>query len=481
MGAHPRSLMIPFAGGKFMPEVRPGVPRLSHLFLRFVREDRGSVAIMFALSSLVILSLVGGAVDYGRASLARQQLQHSVDASVLAAARVWETTHDMGAAEQTAQNYFNSNQPRMLNDSTAMFSSDAAKNKLVLDGAGHIAAPFLSAAGAIGSRLFRSPSEGYSYAVSASAQAIVGIGSNAPTDLEVALMLDVTSSMTGQKLTDLKDAANDLIDILVWDDQSQYSSRVALAPFADRINVGKYAGAMTGLPLTRDLTSKTGKGKNSKTATATGHLIQCVTDRWGVAQFKDDPPDAKNFEMSPYDGRATASVDDQYQSDTGTCARPTAEIMPLTSDKEALKARVNSMTAGGSTAGALGTQMTWYLLSPNWSGIWPGESAPASYTSTRTQKIAVLMTDGEYNYHRGEKWNSASVNAFAKNTCRGMKEKGIIVFTVGFELPDGGRARDVLMDCASDQSKFYDAADGTALRAAFRDIALELARLRLTQ
>ncbi len=41
-------------------------------------------------------------------------------------------------------------------------------------------------------------------------------------------------------------AAKDLIDIVVWDDQSKYTSRVALAPFSAAVNVGDYFTAITG-------------------------------------------------------------------------------------------------------------------------------------------------------------------------------------------------------------------------------------------
>ena len=45
------------------------------------------------------------------------------------------------------------------------------------------------------------------------------------------------------KIDAVKDAAKDLIDIVVWPDQSNYYSRVALAPFAEAVNVGNDAGA----------------------------------------------------------------------------------------------------------------------------------------------------------------------------------------------------------------------------------------------
>ena len=53
------------------------------------------------------------------------------------------------------------------------------------------------------------------------------------------MMLDVTGSMGGDKIVDLQAAAKDLIDIVVWGDQSKYTSRVALAPFAPAVNVGE--------------------------------------------------------------------------------------------------------------------------------------------------------------------------------------------------------------------------------------------------
>ena len=64
--------------------------------------------------------------------------------------------------------------------------------------------------------------------------------SSGGSNIEVSLMLDVTGSMCDPctKINALKTAAKDLIDIVVWDDQSQYTSRVALAPFADAVNVG---------------------------------------------------------------------------------------------------------------------------------------------------------------------------------------------------------------------------------------------------
>lgn len=51
---------------------------------RFQADRRGAVALIFGLSSIVLLGLVGGGIDYGRISYRRSQMQNAVDAAVLA-------------------------------------------------------------------------------------------------------------------------------------------------------------------------------------------------------------------------------------------------------------------------------------------------------------------------------------------------------------------------------------------------------------
>ena len=437
--------------------VSPALRRVASVASGFRSDERGTIAIIFALMTVVVVSMVGGAVDFGRAVTARDQIQNAVDASVLAAGRVWQTEKDLALAEEKALKYYAGTKPTGVDSSVTRFEPDLGRNAIVMEARAHIPAPFLSMLMADG------------FSVSARAEALLAVGGNAETHLEISMMLDVTGSMSGQKLADLKLAAKDLIDIVVWEDQSEYTSRVALAPFSDRVNAGPYASAVTGLPATRVVNGNTRR------------LRKCVTDRWGVAQHRDDVPAANpNTYVGPYapaNGNSPIDLNSQYSS-SGSCSLP--EIMPLTRDKAALKARIDSFVASGSTAGALGTEWAWFLLSPNWSSIWPEASRPVAYNTPQVQKIAILMTDGEYNYYKGQSWSAASVSAFAKNTCREMKVAGVTVYTIGFQL-DSNRATDVLRDCASDPTKFYEADDGGELRQAFRDIALQVAKLRLSQ
>ena len=211
------------------------------------RDERGSTAMIFALTVAVVISMVGGAVDYGRAVKIRDQMQHAVDAAILAGARSWQLDGDLVVAQQRALEFYNRNKPAEIESTVTGFTSDAVRNALTLEAEALVPTPFLS--------LIRSQG----FTVQARAEALLAVGGNSETNLEISLMLDVTGSMSGQKIVDLRDAAKDLIDIVVWSDQSEYTSKVALAPFAPRVNVGSLVANFTGLPATRTISGQSRK------------------------------------------------------------------------------------------------------------------------------------------------------------------------------------------------------------------------------
>jgi hypothetical protein len=269
-------------------------------------------------------------------------------------------------------------------------------------------------------------------------------------------MLDTTGSMAGQKMVDLKAAATDLVNIVIWQDQSRYTSRVALAPFSRYVNVS----------------SSFFQGITNQSPSGSGDQTTCVKERDGSNRYTDAKPDSGNGYF-------------QYFSGWGTCA-PTSVIVPLTSNKSDLAAAIDNMPASGTTAGHLGTAWSWYLLSPNWNSVWPTESKPFPYShlfehnsnnQPKLRKIAVLMTDGEYNtQHSG----SASATQ-AREICTNMKEAGLVVYTVGFAIQVGGESDTTMAQCATSPAHYYNAADGDELRAAFRDIALQISTLRISE
>ncbi|MCB1512269.1 MAG: VWA domain-containing protein, partial [Hyphomicrobiaceae bacterium] len=280
--------------------------------------------------------------------------------------------------------------------------------------------------------------------VNAAAQAMISAGGNADSSVEISLMLDVTGSMGGQKIADLKAAAKDLIDIVVWDDQSRQTSRVAIAPFSEHVNVGRADyQAIVGV-----------------TPPGSGNAQTCIRERRGMDRYTDAAPGTGNW----FDPGA----------ETWQC-KPQSTIMPLSNNKSALKAHIDSLSAEGYTAGHLGTAWAWYTLSPNWNTVWTTNSHAAPYTS-KTRKIAVLMTDGEYN----RAYSGATSAEQARAICANMKSSGITVYTIGFQIAAGGEAYQTLSQCASSSSHFFNSTTGNELRQAFREIALQVVTLRLS-
>lgn len=461
---------------------RKELKRARSLLARYAEDRSGNFAMMFAVLSVPMISAVGIAVDLSRAYRVTSITQNALDSAVLAAGRAGQTntTNTLSAAQTAASSYYNAAKPVDVLSSTIALAADSTNTTFTLTATSWVSTPFLG----ILSRMFTSaaPSGAPSSCTSAyscvkisrSATASIGAGGNGGSNVEVSLMLDVTGSMAGSKLTTLKDAATDLVDTIIWADQARYTSRMAIVPFAEGVNVGTYYTAVTNKSTT--VSSGWGWGWGWGWGGGSSTVDPCVVDRTGSHAYKDTAPGSGSWIPSFYEETGWSS-----------CA-PDAPIVPLTSNKTTLKNSIASLNASSGTAGALGTQWAWYMISPNWAGIWGTASAPAPYADLTTlnsngapklKKFAVLMTDGEYNMMGGSGASTSTVNSAALSVCSGMKTAGITVYTVGFQL-SGSTPKNMLTSCASSPDKFYDASSEASLLAAFRDIALKISSLRLT-
>ena len=444
------------------------------------------------------------------------------------------------AASAAATAYFNQAKPQDVVTSTLAFTTNADSTAFTVTATSWVKTPFLSVLysvahkAAAGGAPNGCQSNGFgcvmvtSTATSALCPSAACTGtSSGGTNVETSLMLDVTGSMCQPctKIDAVKSAAKDLIDIVVWADQSKYYSRVALAPFAEGVNVGAtlaplVRGTVTSgtqtfttsdmtntavQPTKQSITFPRASGSScSSGSTCTWTLsTKCVTERIGNDAYTDAAPTG----TSTYVGKGYFGT-----STTTSCGVANYtdievnSIFPLTNDTTSLKRRIDKLDTAGSTAGHLGTAWAWYLLSPNWNAVlqqaFPTSFAAAPYsdlTATNSngqpklRKIAVLMTDGDYNinYCKGvEAKNSdqsPDINCNSENgksqaqattLCTAVKNAKIEVYTVGFQVSSA--ARTFLTSCATDASHYYDATTEVALQAAFRDIALKIATLRLT-
>jgi Flp pilus assembly protein TadG len=501
------------------------------LLSTFARDQHGGTAIIFGLTMFPVVFFVGVAVDFSKALTVRSQSQVALDAAALAAGRAFMTstastdTEKFAAAKTAAENYWAAAKPKSVmqaykangaaDSGLTFIEPTGGTTEFTVKATTWIKTPFLSAAEAFKKK--QAPGTDPSVPVGcqdsgwrcmkvvSTAGAIVATsGSNTGYSIETSLMLDVTGSMgpdygDGKKMDDMKLAAKDLVDILVWNgqDSSSTTSKIALIPFSESVNLGDLAEEVTGLSNTGSYTSSTrvcsGSGRNRscwwETSTNTGTLRPCAMERLGPNQYTDEPPSATNGWMGSH-GATNAPSGYSYSGGiggssanynaSGTCDSGSpdtaAAMVPLSNDKDKLKTTIEALAPTGGTGGHLGTAWAWYALSPNWNGIWPSTGQAAAYNSASTKKIAVLMTDGDYNTDYTPDITSGTQS---DTLCTNMKAKGITVYTVGFQVSSSAQTR--LQNCATSTAHYYNATSGDALKQAFRDIALKVASLRISK
>lgn len=439
------------------------------LLRNYGRADRGNVTMIASFAIIVIVFAIGTAIDFGRLVTTRTALSAAVDAAALQAGSSGLTTKEALEAlakKVMARNYAEDQLGELID-----FDLKLKGKTLTLDTTARFPTSFMRLAG-------------IKYIDLPISAEVTKSGNN----LEVALVLDTTGSMKGNKLESLKSAAKKFVDAVVWDNQSEFYSKVAVVPYSIGVNLGDLAADARG-PVSSGTCNKPGcakyRFKNAKGANRTLNISSCVSERTGDEAFTDAPP-------------SSAPVGRNYASPNNPCLD--SVLMPLNANKDDIKDAIDNLAATGSTAGQIGIAWGWYALSADF-GLFTGDSAPAAYGTELLSKIAVIMTDGEFNtgYCNGviakdsgngsgkadDKINcnatNGSATAQAKKLCTEMKKKGITIYTIGFDINDDETAVDVMTSCATDGSHAYLAATDAQLTAAFQAIGAKVTALRLSR
>lgn len=201
---------------------------------------RGSMATFIAASIVPLVAFGGLAVDTARGYLMKSRLSYALDAAGLAAGRVM---YDETLRDEMAEKFFSANFPdNYMNASvtgpTVIY--DDQENTIQLDAVATMGTSLMSVLGLA--------------SMNVAGSSTVKLSS---VNIEVAVVLDVTGSMSGQKIADLKAAAKDLVDIIVQDVQEPHYSKVALVPYAVGVNVGAYADQIRGPMEAKTITNAT--------------------------------------------------------------------------------------------------------------------------------------------------------------------------------------------------------------------------------
>lgn len=406
-----------------------------------LRDERGSVTIIFSLSLMVMMLFMGLAIDYSRALAFYDRTQVALDAAALKTTKAMANADTSDAdLKSLAQLYFD----EAMKAGSAV---DAVVDpvKVELNRVTETAA--LSVTGDVKTVV------GKLVGITSLKKGVAATAVGAAKDIELGVMLDVSGSMKGGKITALKRATRDMIDVLTTANTSTRKARIGLVPYSTSVNAGALAGKAKGKSA-----SSSGKGKSKDDDDDDEAKGKCVSERKGRHAFTN---------ASPNKGGAMGAK-------ASNC--PDAEITALTDDKAALNHALDAYEADGSTAGHLGIAWAWYMVSPQWQDFWPADSQPKDPDPKKLVKAVILMTDGMFNteYEKSDNGKSAKQ---AEKLCEAMREDGVTVFTVAFDAPE--EVLPLFEQCSSKPEYAFNAKSGPALRKAFTRIAQHLNDLRI--
>ena len=455
------------------------------------RDRGGNFAILFGAAVSVLALGVGFAVNLSQLYNAKSSLQGVVDAAVTSTARDLTTgVINEADAKKSVQAFLDANSTAgiLQADQIVLDRLTVDKTAKTVQADAHVDVAFY----------FPLFNMGDMQRVAASTTALYS-----DKTIEVAMMLDITGSMAADKraktnkIGDLQAASSEAVKDLLGQnrDPSNPRVRVAIVPYAEAVNTG-------GLASTVFVETKGGSKVPPPidapvSVSVTTAPDKCATERKdkdGYADYSSDGPYTLRLDNN---GKTyQAKVNRDYRM--GTC--PSAALVPLTADEDKLLTAIGNFRAGGVTAGGIAAQWGYYMLSPSWrSAIADARlgAGPANFDQRTVAKIAILMTDGQFNTaFAGARGAPKSQDAGqmsrgnAESICGNMKRDGIEIFTIGFDLNDPSmtaterdQAKSVLKNCStadtSSLKHYYEAATGADLANAFDEITSNIEKLTI--
>lgn len=234
-------------------------------FSDFARNTRGQVAIIFGLSIIPIVSIVGFTIDFQQTTTQKGKVQAVIDSAVMAGARAMQAGKSQQEIKEVMHEYLIAQRKQNATSTTlwcsgmkVTFGEDSKDINVSVD-----CEQETSMMQMVGKKTMD---------FNVSSTSTWGIGK-----LDVAFMFDVSGSMaSNNRMTNLKSAANEAIDTLMppGDDPTAGETRIAMISYNDMVNAGDYFEDVTGMEATR-----------------TYHATNTWTSRERVAPFTEEYQD----------------------------------------------------------------------------------------------------------------------------------------------------------------------------------------------
>lgn len=449
-----------------------------HAVQRFKRDQRGNVAMIFAVALVPLLGFVGAAIDYSRTTAARSSMKVALDSAALMVSKDLGANPSMSTADISAKaiNYFNALYTNGASSPITISASYATNTKdgstVTVTGSGTVATDFMKMVGF--------PQ------MSINGASTTTWGS---TRMRVAIALDVTGSMNSSgKLKAMKDAAKTLIDTLSSSSRMTEDVYISVVPFAQMVNVGvanKNASWLRWDQLgtcnnsnfsmspeaCQAYAKRYGSGYKWTYTTNKASWKGCVEDRdESYDTTKDAPSSTSTYYPAMF----------YVQQGNDSCP---PQILPMTSaygstNVQTIKTMIDGLDASGGTNQMIGMAWAWTTLQVG-TDPFPAPTKDADYKYT---DAIILLSDGlntgSRMYGDGTSWTSA-IDTRQQILCDNIKNAGAMIYTIQVNT-DGDPDSAVLKYCAN-TGNFFSTTTASGIATAFTAIGNSLNKLRVSR
>ena len=447
----------------------------------FCTDNSGSIMVYVSLAVIPIIGFIGVAIDSARGYMVRSHLVESLDAAALAAGR--SLTQEAIQTDVTRffeLNFKDNYMGAALIGPTATYNPD--DNTIIVTASAEINTTFM---GIFGHETLN---------ISSSTTI-----TRDTRGMELVLIMDNTGSMQhNDKLETMKSSAQNLIEILYGEEETLDDFWVSVVPYSASVNIGNenFDWLQNYDPSAYNPTVWKG----------------CVEAREAPYDQDDTVPNDQLFDpyfypFSIYDNywiTVREGFDWGYyqRGPNKSCGQA---IQPLTANRSDIDGALEDMVYwnGGGTLGNLGLVWGWRTISPKWRGLWQGTdvSLPLDYNTKQMDKVAIMLTDGVNQFVPGwvdgsdytaygrigwERLGTSSTSEGAdiidgrlSTVCEAMKEEGIILYTITFQLSDED-TQDLYRNCATSENHYFNSPSNDELRETFIRIGTALSNLRIS-
>jgi Flp pilus assembly protein TadG len=493
------------------PSTDSGISMSSVLFdpvrklaARFIADRNGNIAVIFAFASVPLLTLIGVAVDYSRATAARTAMQSAVDSAALMASKDYAS----GAISESqipakVNSYLRAlYTPQGITD----ISVEATFTKKSSDGTSTVA---VTSTGKVPTSFMKFAN------VDAIPFKTSSTSTWGATRLRVAIALDVTGSMNSAgKLAAMKTAAVKLVNTLKATASADADVYISIVPFNIAVNVGtankdaawldwdtdfgncksKYttksaceAGGDTWksssstCKSTKVLKSACEAGGHTWDATNVDDWQGCVADRTTTGDYdtiKDAPTQsvpatlflAKNYSTCKASLMPMKPAYKATESDTST-------------DDTTLKGKINTLVADGNTNQSIGMFWAWMSLQTG-----APLNTPAKETDYKYTDAIILLSDGDNTgtlpkpFASKSSMSQSQIDTRQKKLCDSIKNPANGVTTVfTIQVNTNGDDESAVLKYCANSGQFFQSTTSDQIDLAFQAIGSSLTKLRLQQ